>query len=141
MNDEIGLVGRLRDVEPLPAEAFERARRVLRAAMAAAGNPGPPPAPAPPLPPARPRRRARTLATWSTAAIGIAAAAVAVTLIAAPSTQPRVPARHPLVGGLGAPGRGADPAPTPGSRPGQVQPAYSWTPVNRLNGVAAVSAR
>jgi hypothetical protein len=161
MNDEIEieLVGRLKDVAPLPAEAFERARSVLRAAMAAAnpGPPPPPPAPAPPRPapaPARPGRRARTLATWSTAALGIAAAATALTLITTPSSQPGSSARHPLATGPAGPGRGVDPAPTAGSLPGQApgrqapqpphgnpgQPSYGWTPFNRLDGVAAVSA-
>jgi hypothetical protein len=83
MVDEMELVGRLKDVEPLRAEAFEEARTVLRAAMAVGGDPG--------LAPAGPRRprRGKTLAAWSTAGLGIAAAVAAVTLIATSASPPR----------------------------------------------------
>jgi hypothetical protein len=84
--DEIELVGRLRDAEPLRAEAFSQARATLRAAMAT-------PAPAPRR---HPRRRA--WAFWSAAGTGIAAAAAAIALVAAPAApvaRTRPPAGHP----------------------------------------------
>lgn len=65
MVDEMELVGRLKDAAPLRDAAFEEARGRLRETMGPAHR--------------QPRRRA--WAIWSTAGLGIAAAATAVTLV------------------------------------------------------------
>ena len=65
MVDEIELVSGLKEVAPLRAEAFEEARARLQETMGPAHR--------------QPRRRA--WAIWSTAGLGIAAAATAVTLV------------------------------------------------------------
>jgi hypothetical protein len=85
--DEIDLIGRLKDVEPLRDEAVERARMVLRAAIAV-GEPA--------VAPARVRRR--MLSTRCTIGVGLAAAAAAVTLIATSTTQPAQSSHRPSVG-------------------------------------------
>jgi hypothetical protein len=92
--DEMELVGRLGEVEALPAGAVEHAERVLRAAMRAAETS------APPTPGTRRRRSSRRLLIGMAAATVVVAAAGSVVLV------------H---GGQGAnpPGRGAA-----ASRPG-----------------------
>ena len=74
MVDEMELVGRLKDAAPLRDAAFEEARARLRETMGPAHR--------------QPRRRA--WAIWSTAGLGIAATAAAVTLVVA-SSQPASP--------------------------------------------------
>jgi len=78
MVDEMELAGRLKDAAPLGDAAFEEARAQLRETM---GRPRPV------------GRKRRTWAIWSTAGLGIAASAVAVTLVIAPATQPGSPGR------------------------------------------------
>lgn len=78
MVDEMELVSGLKEVAPLRDAAFEEARGQLRETM---GRPRPV------------RRNRRTWAIWSTAGLGIAASAVAVTLVIAPTAQPASPGR------------------------------------------------
>jgi len=79
MVDEMELVAGLRAAEPLPDAAFEQARTRLRETMG----------------PARHRPRRPTWAIWSTAGLGIAAAAVAVALVVSPAAPPSSPAASP----------------------------------------------
>lgn len=78
MVDEMELVSGLKEVAPLGDAAFEEARAQLRETM---GRPHPV------------HRRRRTWAIWSTAGLGVAASAVAVTLVIAPAAQPASPGR------------------------------------------------
>jgi hypothetical protein len=73
--DEMELVSRLKDAEPLTPETFEQARTLLRVAMAVYGSPGPRPIES------RRHVRRRTVALRSTVGAGIAAAAIAVALV------------------------------------------------------------
>jgi hypothetical protein len=92
MVDEIELVARLKDVQPLRPEADEQAMAALRAAMAVSGQ-----ARSAPARHRRPRRR--ILAIGGTAGLGIAAAAVAVTLIATSTARPPAAPPRPVAGG------------------------------------------
>ena len=84
--DEMELVRRLGDVEPLPDEAFEQARAVLHAAIAVEDNPRV-------VELSRQSKRRRRMAVRSGIAAGVAAAAAAVALVAAsPGQSPLVPA-------------------------------------------------
>ena len=88
--DEMEMVSRLKDVEPLRPEAFEQARMVLRAAMADSG---------PELASARVSHRRRTLLTRGRVGLGIGATAVAaaaaVALVATSTPQPAANADRP----------------------------------------------
>lgn len=98
--DEMDVVGRLKDVEPLRPEAFEQARMVLRAAMA---DPGAAPAPVPVRGSdlVRTSRRRRALITRGRVGLGIGAAAavaavaVGVALVATSTPQPAANADRP----------------------------------------------
>lgn len=85
--DEMELVGRLGDVEPLPDEAFDQARTVLQAAIAVEGDPqvierSP-----------HPKRRRRAVVVRGGVAAGVAAAVAALALVAtSPGQSPKVPA-------------------------------------------------
>ena len=85
--DEMDLVGRLGEVEPLPDEAFEQARAVLRAAIAVEGDPqviGLS---------HHPKRRRRAVVARGGVAAGVAAAVAAIALVATlPGQSPKVPA-------------------------------------------------
>ena len=83
------LVGRLGTVEPLPAEAFDKARAVLQAAVAAEGAPTG-------LEPSRPPRNCRRpVFVGSGIAAAVAAAAAAVALVAVSSAPSRIVAAAP----------------------------------------------
>jgi hypothetical protein len=86
--DELELIGRLGEVEPLPEESFEQARTLLQAAVALDATPEPAPART-----RRRLRRRRAVAVQGGLGVGIAAAAAAVVLIA-PSTTPPAPPSH-----------------------------------------------
>jgi hypothetical protein len=85
--DEMDLVGRLGEVEPLPDEAFEQARAVLRAAIAVEADPqviGLSD---------HPKRRRRAVVASGGVAAGVAAAVAAIALVATlPGQSPKVPA-------------------------------------------------
>jgi hypothetical protein len=84
--DEMQLVGRLGDVEPLPDEAFEQARTVLRAAIAVEGT-----QPVSELY-RHPKRRRRAVIVRSGLAAGVAAALAAIVLLAtSPGHSTKVP--------------------------------------------------
>jgi hypothetical protein len=90
--DEMDLLGQLKQVAPLPDEAFERARMTLGAAMAVSGADSGP-ASVPGSGPARGRRgpRRRTVITRARIGIGIgigAAAAAAVALVVTSTSPP-----------------------------------------------------
>jgi hypothetical protein len=78
MVDEMELVAGLKDAAPLRDAAFEEAREQLRETM---GRPRPV------------GRKRRAWAIWSTAGLGIAASAVAVTLVIGPVAQLKAIAR------------------------------------------------
>lgn len=89
--DEMELVRRLGEVEPLPAETFERARTLLHAAVAldGVGEPGP----------SAPRRRRRprpSVVVRSTIGTGIVAAAAAVALVVTSTAEPPAGTNHPF---------------------------------------------
>lgn len=85
--DEMEMVGRLRDVEPLPGEVSERAKVVLRAAIAAEGDPQ-----VIELGHKRKRRR-RVVVVRGGVAAGVAAAVAALALVASSTgLSPQVPA-------------------------------------------------
>jgi hypothetical protein len=86
MLDELELVGRLKDVEPLRPEAFEHARAALREAMAAGG-----PGPVAELDRARdrgPRRRILSTRGRAGVGIGIGVAAAAAAALVISGLQP-----------------------------------------------------
>jgi hypothetical protein len=85
--DEMKLLGRMGEVEPLPNEAFEQARAVLHAAMALEGDPQIIESPL------HLRGRRRTAVVRAGLVAGVAAAAAAIGLVAtAPGHAPKVPA-------------------------------------------------
>src|ERR1035438_5519161 len=85
--DEMDLVGRLGEVEPLPDEAFEQARAVLRAAIAVEGDPQVI------VLSHHPKRRRRAVVARGGVAAGVAAAVAAIALVATlPGQSPKVPA-------------------------------------------------
>jgi hypothetical protein len=104
MVDELDLVSRLKDVPPLPPEAYEEARLTLQAALAVS------PEAEPAQPPARRRSRRRAWVIGGSAGLGIAAAAAAVAVaVAATSSVPasRTGSHGPVAGGHpAASGRG-----------------------------------
>jgi hypothetical protein len=85
--DEMELVGRLGDVEPLPGETFEQARAMLQAVIAVEGDPqviGLS---------HHPKRRRRAAVVRGGVAAGVAAAMVATALVVTlPGRSPKVPA-------------------------------------------------
>ncbi len=119
--DEMELVGRMKDTEPLRPEAFEEARAVLRAAMASSGLVEPEPVQVPGPAPARARRRRRTLLTRGRAGAGLgigaaAAAAVAVALVATSTPQQAANSGRPQAGsGTASARESAKAKPTAGS--------------------------
>jgi hypothetical protein len=126
MVDELDLIIRLRDVEPLPVEALDQARTVLHAAMAdgqetsrAAG----------PVAGGRHPRRRAWLAGGAGLGFAAAAAAVALTLTSAPSPRPAAASRPPA----GARASAAAPATTNGplmSLAGYIRANYGRPPGN-----------
>ncbi|MGH9046538.1 MAG: hypothetical protein ACRDVW_04405 [Acidimicrobiales bacterium] len=85
--NEMEVVGRLRDVEPLPGEAFDQARTVLQAAIAVEGDPRV-------IDHSRhPKRRRRAVVVRGGVAAGVAAAVAALALVAtSPGQSTKVPA-------------------------------------------------
>jgi hypothetical protein len=84
--NEMELVGRLGDVEPLPNEAFEQARTVLHAAIALEGDPRVMELPH------HPKRPRRTVVVRGGVAAGVAAAVATVALVAtSPGHPPKIP--------------------------------------------------
>jgi hypothetical protein len=84
--DEMEMVGRLRDVDPLPAEVSERAKLVLQAAMAADAD-------TQVIEFSRqPKRRRRTMVVRGGVAVGVAAAAAVAVLVAGSAVEaPKLP--------------------------------------------------
>jgi hypothetical protein len=115
MVDEIELITRLKDAEPLRPEAYGQARATLRAAMADSGpgGPGGQTGPAGPARAGRRRRpRRRVLVISGTAGLGIAAAAVAVALVVTSAAGPSAPPRPAAASSRPASGRTTSPAVT-----------------------------
>jgi hypothetical protein len=85
--DEMELIGRLGDVEPLPDETLDQARTVLQAAIAVEGDPQV-------IERSRhPKRRRRAVVVRGGVAAGVAAAVAAVALVAtSPGQSTKVPA-------------------------------------------------
>jgi hypothetical protein len=90
--DDMELVGRLKEAEPLREEAFEQARALLRAAIAVEGNAR--------VAPASPHshRRRRTLVSRGVIALGIAAAVTAAAVWATSRTPAKVSPERVAVG-------------------------------------------
>ncbi|MGH9045875.1 MAG: hypothetical protein ACRDVW_01010 [Acidimicrobiales bacterium] len=85
--NEMDLVGRLGDVEPLPDEAFDQARTVLQAVIAVESGPQEIELSS------SPKRRRRVVIVRGGVAVGIAAAVAAVALVStSPDPSPKAPA-------------------------------------------------
>ena len=97
--DEMELLGRLADVEPLSAEAFTSARAALQSAIDLEPTPG-----LAPWPRGR-RRSSRSALTHGAIGAGIAAVAAVVAVVATSGTAPSAPSGN-AAGGAPAGTRG-----------------------------------